>query len=240
MRPDPYTRESLAQAHAHTIEALQSGAEVIYQGALFDGTFGGLADFLVRGEDGRYEVWDTKLTRHAKVEALLQIAAYADLLDVAGVDRSSTGCLVLGDNKESRHDLDEIIPVYRQRRSTLELTLRDHIDEGGAVAWNDLRYEICGTCAHCQAEIASNDDLLKVANLRRTQRTKLRSAGITTMTELAASTGDIPGIAAHTLTPLRAQAALQAKQDEPDAHGSGHDPSRGLRPRPHRWVANAG
>ena len=99
-RPDPYTPESLAEAYARTIEALQGGADVVYQGALFDGTFGGLADFLVRGENGLYEVWDTKLTRHAKVEALLQIAAYADLLDVAGIARSPTGFLLLGDNQE--------------------------------------------------------------------------------------------------------------------------------------------
>ena len=127
---------------ARTIEALRAGADVIYQGALFDGTFGGLADFLIRGENGLYEVWDTKLTRHAKVEALLQVAAYADLLEGAGIHRSQRGFLRLGDNPEFSQDLDEIIHVYRQRRATLEkvLTSTSRRWRGDCVERSPLRH----------------------------------------------------------------------------------------------------
>lgn len=46
---------------------------MIYQGAFFGGRLVGFADFLVKHEDG-YAVYDTKLARHAKVPALLQLA----------------------------------------------------------------------------------------------------------------------------------------------------------------------
>src|SRR5690606_13107256 len=70
-----------------TVDAMKSGADVIYQGALFDGTWVGRADFLLRVEKPSilggwsYEVLDTKLARDAKGGALLQVLLYADLLE---------------------------------------------------------------------------------------------------------------------------------------------------------------
>ena len=62
------------------------GAEVIYQAVLFDGRRLGYADFLRRVERASdfgpwsYEVWDTKLARHARASAVLQLCMYSDLL----------------------------------------------------------------------------------------------------------------------------------------------------------------
>ena len=57
------------------------GADVLYQ-PTFTSTarrgFIGFADFIVRNASGEYEVYDTKLARHAKISALLQLAAYAE------------------------------------------------------------------------------------------------------------------------------------------------------------------
>jgi uncharacterized protein len=69
-----------------TLAALRSAADVIYQGALFDGRWLGRPDFLKRVATPSklgawsYEVIDTKLAREAKGGALLQILLYADLL----------------------------------------------------------------------------------------------------------------------------------------------------------------
>ena len=61
--------------------------------------------------------------------------------------------------------------------------------------------------------MAEHRDLLLVAQLRVTQRKKLRAHGIETIEQLAASTGPIPGIASGTLARLRAQAQMQVEQD---------------------------
>eukprot|EP01133_Synstelium_polycarpum_P029675 gene29675-36437_t len=78
-RPE-HSRAGLTAATLATVEAARSGAPVIYQGTFFDGRFLGFCDFLVR-EGDTYAVYDSKLSRHAKVSALLQLAAYADALE---------------------------------------------------------------------------------------------------------------------------------------------------------------
>ena len=67
-----------------TLSAMRDGAHVIYQAVLFDGRRLGYADFLRRVEQNSnlgswsYEVWDTKLARHAKASAVLQLCMYSD------------------------------------------------------------------------------------------------------------------------------------------------------------------
>ncbi len=64
--------EQLMRGREATIAAMREGADVIYQAVLFEGRRLGYADFLRRVEQPselgpwRYEVWDTKLARHAK------------------------------------------------------------------------------------------------------------------------------------------------------------------------------
>ena len=53
-------------------------------------------------------------------------------------------------------------------------------------------------------------DVLLVANLRLTQRARLRAAGVSTIDELAAAPGPVPGISDATLATLRQQARMQA------------------------------
>ena len=78
--------ERLGKGSQETLNAMRTGVDVIYQAALLDGSRLGLADFLRRVEkpsylgDWRYEVWDTKLARHAKASAVLQLCMSSDLL----------------------------------------------------------------------------------------------------------------------------------------------------------------
>ncbi len=80
---------SLAQGVAATRAALERGAEVVFQGALAGGKWGGWSDFLERVErpsglgGWSYEVADTKLKRKPHPKHVLQLALYSDLL--AGV-----------------------------------------------------------------------------------------------------------------------------------------------------------
>ncbi len=198
-----------------TFAAFADGADVVFQATFLDddgeAAFIGFADFITRQPDGSYRVEDTKLARRAKVTALLQLAAYADQLERRGVPVDGTVTLILGDGRRSDHRLADIAPVFQLRRTRLLQIIAERQSEGGILAWGDERYAICGSCDWCGLEVERISDVLGVANLRLSQRTKLRAHGIETIADLAASTDDIPGIGSSTLATLRSQAELQAQ-----------------------------
>jgi predicted RecB family nuclease len=207
-------------------EALRSGAEVVFQAAFFDGRFLGYADFIIRaggdaggdaggaGEGnsqagGAYEVYDTKLARKAKITALLQLAAYGDQLQRMGIPTGDNVHLLLGDGRTSTHRLRDILPVYRKRRARLERLIDERVADPAPTEWGDPRYAACGRCDACEKQVQDHRDVLLVANLRLTQRARLRAAGVSTIEELAEASGPVPGISDATLTTLRQQAQLQ-------------------------------
>lgn len=213
---DRMERAVLEAKHRETIDALRAGAEVVFQGSFFDGTFHGRADFLVRtdhaaatGDSPVYAVYDTKLARHAKVTALLQLAAYADQLEQAGITAAPTVHLVLGKNVTTTHTLADILPVYRERRDRLLAILHQHRRQGNPVAWGDPRYTACGRCGICQEQVAIHRDLLLVAGMSLFRRKKLIEDGVTTIEQLAAM--DLPDGAGSNgvLFRLREQARMQ-------------------------------
>lgn len=208
----PMTVSGLEAAARATCEALAAGREVIYQGAFFDGRLVGFADFLVRHEDG-YAVYDTKLARHAKVPALLQLAAYADALGRTGVKVSRQVHLLLGDGSTSSHPVADLVPVYRQRRARLQAMLDAHRDAGTPTSWRDGRYGACGRCAVCEPEVVAARDLLLVAGMRATQRARLLDGGIPAIDALATCPAPVPGISERAFTTLRAQAVIQLRQE---------------------------
>ncbi|HYZ67510.1 MAG TPA: TM0106 family RecB-like putative nuclease, partial [Mycobacterium sp.] len=204
----PYTVDGLTAAADQTMRAVERRASVIYQAAMFDGRFVGFADFLVY--DGtQYRLRDTKLARSVKVEALLQLAAYADTLAAAGVPVADEVELVLGDGAITTYRIDELLPVYLPRRAELQRLLDDHIAGGKAVAWADDEVRACFRCPECEIQVRASDDLLLVAGMRVTQRARLIDAGITTLHQLADHTGAVEELSARTVKTLAAQARLQ-------------------------------
>ena len=207
-----YSATGLRAAADQTVRAVQDRAPVIYQAAMFDGRFVGFADFLVLepGEDGdRYRLRDTKLARSVKVEALLQLAAYAATLADAGVPVADDVELVLGDGTVTGYRVDELLPVYLSRRAALETLLDRHLAGGVAVSWDDPEVRGCFRCPECTIQVRAHDDLLLVAGMRVSQRARLIDAGVTTMHELAAHTGAAPQLSTRALESLTAQARLQ-------------------------------
>lgn len=209
--------EALAAAVALTNAALASDAAVLYQATFATPEFVGFADFLVRDEDGRWVVQDSKLARHARVTALMQLAAYVDQLDRLGVPRSDRVELLLGDGTTSVHEVDDLLPVFGLRRDRLRALIADRRlelgAEGAPIAWGDERGELaviaCGRCATCDAEVVASRDLLLVAGMRPVQRERLRDAGIRTIDALAAAPAAPDGVRADTFGMLRTQARLQ-------------------------------
>jgi predicted RecB family nuclease len=203
-----YTVAGLTAAAEQTMKAVMRRAPVIYQAAMFDGRFVGFADFLVF--DGlRYRLRDTKLARSVKVESLLQLAAYAEVLAAAGVPIAPEVELLLGDGAAAGYRVDELIPVYRPRRDDLESLLDAHFAGGAPVRWDDPDVRACFRCPECTIQVRTHDDLLLVANMRVSQRARLIDAGITTMTQLAHHSGSVPDLPARTVAALQAQARLQ-------------------------------
>lgn len=213
---------ALAAAVAATEAALNDpDATVIYQAAFSTEEFVGFADFLVRDTDdgagGAWVVQDTKLARHARVTALMQLAAYVDQLDRLGIERSDRVELLLGDGSVSSHAARDLLPVFGLRRARLRALIADRNLSAGAggapLAWGDdrgdLRIVACGRCATCDLEVVRERDLLLVAGMRPVQRDRLRGAGIHTIDDLAAAAEAPERMSGDTFAGLRTQARLQ-------------------------------
>lgn len=214
-----YTRPLLEAKHRESIAALHSGADVVFQASFFDGSFHGRSDFLVKEDDGptvRYAVYDSKLARHAKVTALLQLAAYGDQLLRAGIVPSPTVTLVLGDRSRSDHSLRDLLPVFRERRDRfLELTSA-HRARPAPVAWGDDLHTACGRCDYCTEQVALHRDVLLVSRMSPVRRRRLRDLGVTTIDQLAAMELPAGEAADGVLARLRDQARMQNGTVEPD------------------------
>ncbi|MDN5905920.1 MAG: TM0106 family RecB-like putative nuclease [Micrococcaceae bacterium] len=213
-------RATLERLAADTTEALTLGADVVFQATFFDGEFLGFADFIVRGADGRYAVWDSKLARHARVTALLQLATYGDQLERLGFDPSPVATLVLGDLEHSDHPMPDLLPAYRELRTRFRRLTAEHRAAGTTVDWNRPGLRRCGTCDYCAEQVAAHDDLLLIGGMTAARRRTLMAEGITTMHQLAeqpAPAGEDPDSG---LGRLREQARAQTGLMEFDGSAS--------------------
>ncbi|MBW4721041.1 TM0106 family RecB-like putative nuclease [Saccharothrix obliqua] len=209
----PPVHEALERAAAETWRAIETGADVIYQGVFYADGFHGRADFLVRTERG-YEPHDAKLARHATPSAVVQLTAYANAL---GTHAGPEMHLVLGDGGVKTFRVADFLPLVRN----LQERLRER--EGVAPVlparlWDDER-PACATCRFAKrcAEGRERDrDLSLVAGIRADQRRKLVAAGLGTIDALANAAREDrpPTMSGTTFTGLRAQAALQVIQDD--------------------------
>ena len=218
----PYTAVKLEAAGGATLDVFAADPDVVYQAAFNDGEFFGYADFVERADDG-WLVCDAKLARSAKPRALLQLGAYADQIQSMSLPLSSRVALLLGNGERVEFRVADVLPVFRERRDRLRSLLSTHRDIGLPVAWGDDRHVSCGKCGECAHAAAQANDLILVAGLRMEQRRKLRSAGLTTIQDLATAAAKPQDISRATFEKLRDQASLQWKQlkagpDAPTEH----------------------
>ncbi len=210
--------EDLRRAESETLEAMHAGVDVIYQATFFDGRWMGKADFLVRVDQPSglgahsYEVVDTKLARHAKTRALLQIAIYSDQVTRLQGSQPRNMRLILGDNSEHLFAVKEFVSYARAALARLEETL-----VASPIDTYPNRVEHCDLCRWkdvCELKRRNDDDLSLVANIRRDQIRRLRDAGISTTKGLAESDGGVDGIGPSALDRIRMQATLQVTARE--------------------------
>jgi len=215
-RPAPPEYSAAAEA---ALQTMRTGADVLYQPTFHrpptadDAGFIGFADFIIRNDRGEYEVYDTKLARHAKISALLQLAAYAEQMRAHDIPTGEQVHLVLGDRTTTTHDLADITPVYRTQRAELTRVIAERIAADEPLQWGDPRYSSCGRCAVCQTQVEQHRDLVLVAGMRLDQRTKLIRQGVLTIDDLAVRTAPVPGMSSTTQGRLVRQASLQVESE---------------------------
>ncbi|WP_156225090.1 TM0106 family RecB-like putative nuclease [Pseudactinotalea suaedae] len=228
---EEWTREALQRQHDATIAALAAGAPVVAQGGFFDGRFHGRADFLVREDAGqggvegglegrpRYAVVDAKLARRPRGTAILQLAAYADQLQRAGVPLAASTHLHLGNDIVTDHSTHDSLAVLGEVRRRVDELVEEHAAADEPIAWGDDRITACGWCDYCHDGIEQARDVRLVWGLRAGTREVLRAAGLTTIDALADSRGPVQGLNPAALERYRTQARLQVQQERAEAAG---------------------
>jgi len=203
-----------------TQQAMEAGADAIYQAVLYDPPWRGDADFLIKTEarsalgNHSYEVVDTKLTRTPEAKHLIQLCSYTDLLTNLQGKRPEWMYLVLGNGKNVPYQVADFIFYYQRAKQRFEAYLH-HLPSASYP-------EPCNHCAichwqnHCTAQWEQDDHLSRVANIQRSQIVKLQQAGIITVKALANTPPEtkIPDLNPEVFQQLQAQAALQHHKDQ--------------------------
>ncbi|MBF8291058.1 MAG: protein of unknown function, putative recB domain, partial [Chloroflexi bacterium] len=127
---NPRSPAELRDAEAETFAAMASGTDVIFQATFFDGRWRGHPDFLIRRDDRpsslgawSYDVADTKLARHVKAAAILQMCVYADRLTQLQGTPPETLSVVTGDSTTHTHRYDDYAAYYRSSKARFEETI---------------------------------------------------------------------------------------------------------------------
>jgi predicted RecB family nuclease len=215
-----------------TLDAVKTGADVVYQGVLLakqgDGpALYGRPDFLVRGgllpaPDGEplpdgphYEVVDAKLARSAKARAVAQAGFYSELLAGLQGIRPRWMHLALGGGEFTTLKVSDYAAYERQaRRRLAEVVAND----GGPLPYPEP-VEHCAICRwrpRCEDRRRRDDDLSLIAGMSAGQRRRLKAAGIATRRGFAArrELPDLRGVNREALAGARQQARLQVASED--------------------------
>lgn len=209
------------QAYDLTLEAMSSRREIIFQGYLKAGQFAGYSDFLVLGDDGLYEVWDTKLARKVKPYFLIQLCCYAEMLETIQGSRPEYVCVVLGDNATRRFRTNDYFYYYKELKKSF-LTHMDGFSVEAESPTPDPRADHGLWQSHADRWLQERDHLVQVAGITVGQIAKLKSSNIQTLKQLAETDAErIPKLSDDIFRKLRNQASVQlatrARQsDSPD------------------------
>lgn len=179
----------LAERSRLTIEAMRQGAPAIFQAAFLQPPWSGFADFLIRVEeasalgDWSYEPVDTKLARSPKASHLVQLGLYAQMIAAIQGRAPRRVHVELGDGRRESFRLVDFAKVLAAATDRFMAFV-----ESGADQTTPEPCAACPLCPwrdHCGSTWEAEEHLSLVAGLARPQATKLREAGITTLSALA-------------------------------------------------------
>jgi uncharacterized protein len=206
--------EEWEHAERDTVDALRSGADVVYQGVLTGDGWRGVADFLVRVETPSalgawsYEALDTKLARHAKPAYVLQLCFYSERLAAVQGLAPEWIHVLLGNQETESFRPQEFAAYQRRVASRLEQFV------AAPPATEPYPVDQCRICAfkpRCDAYWDAVDHLCRVAGIQRRQIDRLAATGVRTLATLARADDFARPTAMpeETFAKLRGQARLQ-------------------------------
>jgi len=223
------TTDDLIKATEATLEAMESGVSLIYQGIFFDGQFIGYPDFLrrvdidpvVNPRGYTYEVIDAKLKRSLSSTAVIQMAAYNRQLRKMGFSIPESMSAFLGDFKIEQFPVANALPYVDRLSAELEQKLAEPAVVPAPI-WSE-KITACESCIWatvCETGREQERDLSLIAKMRGDQRKKLIEAGITSIEAFAQSPDEArpKSMSRGTWERLRHQAILQSKQDQDPNH----------------------
>ncbi len=217
------------QAEA-TVAAMADGAQVIFQATFFDGRWLGYADFLLRVDEPdrpstwgpyHYEVADTKLARHVKAGAVLQICSYVEQLEgLQGVHPHRMHVVLGGSARETATlRVDDYMAYYRAAKARFEAAV---LGPSGSLLpiGDETTYpepvehcDVCRWAAVCAQRRRDDDHLSLVAGISSRQRTSLAGREIDTVVRLANAPlpfqPPLDGSSAASVERVREQARIQ-------------------------------
>jgi predicted RecB family nuclease len=195
------------RAARETEQAIHNEADVIYQAALREGDWRGLADFVIRTPNG-YEVYDTKLARHAKPQHVLQLAFYTE--QVARIQGHAPAAMhiVTGLGETETFRPEDFAAYYRRLRQRF----LDAVEQRRPTYPYPVDFcSLCDFLSLCKTRWDEDDHLTLVAGMSRLNVERLGVAGITTLAGLArAEPGlKVKSMRRSTFDGIRHQAELQ-------------------------------
>lgn len=207
-------RDDVPAAQAKTLASIKAKVPIIYQAALENDRFFGFADFIILDDEGRYQIWDTKLARSPKPYYAIQLCCYSEMFAaVNGGEMPEKFGIILGSKDKVEFRVEDYLHYYRRIRDGF-LAMQD----GYTGKLEDCPEPLPSSdptahgrwTSHADKYFDDRDHLVRVAGITTGQIKKLKTAGITTATELAAASGkSVPKLAVDTFKKLVAQARLQ-------------------------------
>jgi uncharacterized protein len=204
--------------YANTLAAMQQGRQYIHQAALKNAEIRGWADLLERIEkpsalgEWSYIPIECKLSSHPKPIYLVQACAYCELLEPILGERPEHFKLYLGGRRFELGEhgyptarfwswYEQLRQRFRDFRAAFDPSQEPEDAPGDHGLWEPFIEE----------RLKDKRDLILVAGMRQSHRSKLMAAGISTMDALAASAEGQPvaGLDQAVLQRLRDQARIQ-------------------------------
>ncbi|HBY06058.1 MAG: hypothetical protein UV38_C0002G0187 [candidate division TM6 bacterium GW2011_GWE2_42_60] len=202
-----------------TKKAISEGREIIYQAYLSSedaegNQLAGYADFLFRvNGDSRlgnyhYEPWDTKLASKVDLYFIVQLCAYAEMLEAIQSVLPKCAHVILGNGEVKSFKIVQYFDLYKQLKDAF---LRWQISFNPQMPSDvPAKTEYGRWTSYAKKKLVDEDHLRLVYRIKKEQIKKLKKSGVFTLTQLVdPALINVPNLEPSTLKNLKQQASLQ-------------------------------
>jgi uncharacterized protein len=180
------------------------------------------AELIAQPSDSLYTAYDAKLASSAKAHYLLQVALYVAALDSLGLKSPEQHGLILGSRQLALFEEVEIVPAMQLARAEIEsaISAAEIVDLVAEQLFCESS-DACSVCEYpdlCAESRIKVDHLSQVANINRSQISKLSKVGVTTLKGLAETQLRPSDLAEETFLKIKQQAQLQQHHKETGEH----------------------